>query len=117
MNQEKLEVLKNSLLAEKDDIILKSKAQNDIVDSQGDDTDAIQAKILLELNKRLAIRSKERMSQIEDALKKIEDKTYGICEDCEKEISERRLEFSPYSVTCAVCAEIREQEEATSRRL
>lgn len=116
MTPSKLEQLKKDLIAEKNEIIHKSKLNNDDLDSQGDDTDAIQAKILLELNKQLDRRAQEKISQIDEALKKIENKTYGICEDCEEDISEKRLQVSPYFKTCISCAEDREREELNTRR-
>jgi DnaK suppressor protein len=39
------------------------------------------------------------------ALKRIEKKKYGICEDCESEISESRLDAVPYARLCTSCQE------------
>jgi RNA polymerase-binding transcription factor DksA len=41
--------------------------------------------------------------QIQDALKKISDGTYGVCENCGKPISAQRLELIPYALHCARC--------------
>jgi RNA polymerase-binding protein DksA len=44
-----------------------------------------------------------RLKDIQDALKKIEDGTYGICEVCGKPIEEDRLEANPAARTCKAC--------------
>lgn len=40
---------------------------------------------------------------IEEALKRIEDKTYGICLQCEKPIPKQRLMAMPYAGLCLDC--------------
>ena len=40
---------------------------------------------------------------IREALKKIEEGTYGTCESCEKPIAAPRLEMIPYASLCAKC--------------
>lgn len=42
-----------------------------------------------------------RYDTIIAALKKIEDKTYGVCDVCGEPISEARLEANPAAATCA----------------
>lgn len=46
---------------------------------------------------------KNRLSDIETALKKINNGKYGICEDCGKKISEELLEINPESKLCKDC--------------
>lgn len=41
-----------------------------------------------------------RLSSVEKALQKIEDKTYGKCEVCGEKIEENRLEANPSAKTC-----------------
>lgn len=45
------------------------------------------------------------LEQIEYALEKIEDGTYGICEECGCQIPRFRLKAVPYAVMCVKCAE------------
>ena len=47
----------------------------------------------------------ERLTDINKALGKIEDGTYGICEICNKKIEEDRLEANPAALTCKECME------------
>lgn len=40
---------------------------------------------------------------IEEALKRIEDKTFGVCLQCEKPIAKQRLMAMPYASLCVDC--------------
>ncbi len=86
------------------------------VDTDGDETDSIQGNMLIELNNQLSTRNAAKLGQIHSALSKIEDGTYGICEECGEQIPEKRLLINPYFVTCVSCAEDREAEEKQRRR-
>jgi len=45
------------------------------------------------------------ITQITHALERIEEGSYGECEDCGGMISEQRLEVVPYTSQCIECAE------------
>jgi DnaK suppressor protein len=64
-------------------------------------------------NFTLRIRDRERqlIGKIKDALERIEDGTYGICESCEEEISEKRLKARPVTTLCIDCKKKQEDEE------
>ncbi len=68
-------------------------------------------------NFELRIRDRERklLSKIEAALQKIEDGTYGICDECGEQISEKRLEYRPEATLCITCKTKEEEEEKKSR--
>ncbi len=51
----------------------------------------------------LAANERERLFEIEDALKRIDDKKFGICEKCSKPINKSRLKALPYSRMCMNC--------------
>ncbi|CAH2029945.1 RNA polymerase-binding protein DksA [Trichlorobacter ammonificans] len=61
----------------------------------------------------LRIRDRERklLGKIKEALGRIEDGTYGICEDCGAEISEARLKARPVTTQCIDCKIEEEQKE------
>src|SRR5437773_227243 len=48
----------------------------------------------------LSDREREKLQAIEDALERIEDGSYGICESCESEIAAGRLEALPFTRLC-----------------
>jgi RNA polymerase-binding transcription factor DksA len=44
------------------------------------------------------------MKEINEALARIDQNTFGVCERCRKEISKERLHAIPYARHCAPCA-------------
>ena len=64
------------------------------------DSDADQAE---EFENELSVGDtmRDRLSQIEEALEKIEAGTYGICEECGRVIEDKVLEAAPESILCA----------------
>lgn len=52
----------------------------------------------------------EVLSEIEHALEKMDDGTYGYCETCQKRIKKGRLEAIPYTRYCISCQEVAERE-------
>lgn len=44
--------------------------------------------------------TRQRLEQVEDALGRIDDGTYGICEVCGDRISDARLEALPFTTFC-----------------
>ena len=64
-------------------------------------------------NFTLRIRDRERklIGKIKEALERIEQGTYGICEDCEEEISTERLKARPVTTLCIDCKKTQETEE------
>ncbi len=64
-------------------------------------------------NFELRIRDRERklINKIKEALERIEDGTYGICESCEEDISEERLKARPVTTLCIDCKTKQEDEE------
>ena len=115
MNKTFLAKIKNLLLEQKSELI-KQAAQEVVIDTEGDETDEIQGNILLGITKQLNTRNSAKLAQIEAALKRVEDKTYGLCQDCEEPIPEKRLLHNPHFQTCVACAETREAEEKQRKR-
>ena len=52
----------------------------------------------------------KELKEIEDALKAVDDGTYGICEMCDELIAIARLKAKPFAKYCTVCREIHEEE-------
>jgi len=63
----------------------------------------------------------ETLNKIEEALRRVEEGTYGFCFECGEEISEKRLRALPFAVRCKDCEEAREvaaqRERVLSRRV
>lgn len=109
LNKNFIQNMKTNLLSQKHDLLSKSARDQDI-DTDGDEIDEIQGKMLIELNNQLNVRNSEKLLQIEDALSRIDNHSYGICEDCDEEIPEKRLLINPHFLICVSCAEARESD-------
>ena len=59
----------------------------------------------------------ETLNKIEEALKRLEDGSFGYCFECGEEISERRLRALPFAVRCKDCEEAREMAEQRERQM
>src|SRR4030042_1228638 len=59
----------------------------------------------LELEKRLALenRIRQEIASVEHALEKIEEGTYGLCDNCGKKIDPERMEALPQASLCLSC--------------
>ena len=55
---------------------------------------------------RLAADLQESLDDVDDALGRLDDGTYGLCERCGKPISEARLEAMPTARRCLDCAKL-----------
>jgi len=75
----------------------------DLVDQAGDERDR-------ELSLLLTGRDKEKLSAIDEALEKLEEGTYGICEECGDKIGPGRLKVMPLAKYCVNCQSKLEKE-------
>ena len=57
----------------------------------------------------LASNERQSLYELSDALKKIEDGTYGFCESCKSLIAKNRLKAVPYARMCVKCQEKKEK--------
>ena len=64
-------------------------------------------------NFELRIRDRERrlIRKIRDALDRLENGTFGICDTCGENISQKRLEARPVTTLCIECKKKQENEE------
>ena len=54
----------------------------------------------------------ETLAKIDDALRRVEEGTYGTCAECGSEITEARLRAVPFATLCISCqARVEEREE------
>ncbi|HTL45138.1 MAG TPA: TraR/DksA family transcriptional regulator [Vicinamibacterales bacterium] len=57
----------------------------------------------------------ETLTKIDEALRRLEEGSYGYCFECGEEISERRLRALPFAVRCKDCEEAREVRQQRER--
>ncbi len=101
--------MQSDLLKRKEELLSKFGEVIEI-DVDGDETDEIQGNLILQFNQHMNNRNSNQLRQINDALNRLKENNYGLCQDCEEEISEKRLMANPCFLTCISCAEERELE-------
>jgi DnaK suppressor protein len=58
----------------------------------------------------------DALARIDEALDRVNEGHYGLCESCGAEISEARLSALPFALRCTHCEERKEDAEETRRR-
>ncbi|HSR11191.1 MAG TPA: TraR/DksA family transcriptional regulator, partial [Thermodesulfobacteriota bacterium] len=82
----------------------------DIVDQAGDERDR-------ELSLLLSGRDKEKLLAINEALEKIREGSYGICEECGERIGPGRLKVMPLATFCVMCQSKLEKEVTLQKKV
>lgn len=95
--KEKIEELENSERLEADG--------TGYTNHQADDATAVYDQTANETQLKA---TRGRLRQVEESLARFEAGTYGICENCGREIDIARLEAIPYTALCMRCAETRD---------
>jgi DnaK suppressor protein len=81
-----------------------------------DAAETSEADIQDEIELALIQMKSETLHKIEEALHRLDERTYGYCFECGDEISEKRLRALPFAVRCKDCEETREQAEQRERQ-
>lgn len=81
-------------------------------DERMDEVDQASSEYMQAFSFRLRGRERFLMDKIEHALLKIDQGTFGICEECDEPISLKRLQARPEAQLCIQCKESQEREEA-----
>lgn len=63
-----------------------------------------------ELSMNIVSSEQEVLYQIDDALKRIDDGSFGVCQQCNEAISMSRLKAVPYASLCIGCQRAKEQK-------
>jgi len=112
---EMLQDMKKQLLKEMQGRV---KEETEGVKDEGRDTyDLASDERDREINFILNDREREKLLAIDEALQRMKDKTYGICESCEGEIQLGRLKILPFTRLCVKCQEENEKESKRQKTL
>lgn len=106
--KKKLLKMKNEIINKLSEVYSESKeVEPEIAQDIGDRAETSYTKEFL-----LSLSNTERkqLQLIDNALKRIEDGQYGICQKCHKEIGKKRLEIIPWALYCIDCQEKVEEE-------
>ena len=119
---EKQDEMKAVLLKIKEDTLKEiSKAMKSGTDAptgepSGDIYDQASSERDRELGLLLGDREREKLKNIDEALLKINEGEYGICEECEEEIPIGRLKVVPFARYCVKCKADIEKLQAQTKR-
>jgi len=108
--------LKNSLLKMREELLKEIdegiKIQRDVAGRDvGDFYDDVDIEKDRQMYHMLGEREREKIKAIDEALEKIDDNTYGRCEECDEKINKERLKILPFAKYCVTCkAEIEKRE-------
>jgi DnaK suppressor protein len=103
------EEMRGILLKMRDDLIkeISSKAKTESVEvtnqAIGDIYDQATSERDRELNLLIGDRDREKLAEIDDALERITEGAYGICEECGLKIPKERLKIMPFAHLCVTC--------------
>jgi DnaK suppressor protein len=116
MNKAQLKKFKTMLEEKRDEIVKKAKqtlSEDMMLDANDlpDEMDLASSEYLQSFTFRLRGREKSFLDKIEKALAKIEDGSFGNCEECGEEITLKRLEARPETTLCIRCKEDQERAE------
>ncbi|MFO8163214.1 MAG: RNA polymerase-binding protein DksA [Thermodesulfobacteriota bacterium] len=118
MDQKQLEYFREILQSQLDGLIEEAfktvNGMTSLKDNFPDPTD--RASLETDRNFLLRIRDRERklIEKIREALERIDNGTFGICEICGKEIGEERLKARPVTTQCIECKKKQEAREKAS---
>ena len=114
LSKTKLQKFKMTFENKRQEIIKAIKNLDVELDFDGDEVDAVQGFVLSDLVDKFSKRDIDKLNKLEAALKRIDSGTFGVCENCEALISEKRLLALPACMTCISCAE---QEEIEAKHM
>ncbi|RME68252.1 MAG: TraR/DksA family transcriptional regulator [Nitrospirae bacterium] len=112
--EERKERLRRLLLQKKQEVLEEAKVEigkfirgenKQEVETALDDGDWSVVDLNEDLNLKKLTSHKEMLNKIDEALRKLDEGTYGICEECGAEIPEERLKIIPFAIYCVDCME------------
>lgn len=114
MKKTDLELLKKKLLNDRSEILNKISllTKEDIsisTEDLPDETDLATSIINQQVSFRMRERELAKLRRIEEALYRMENQNYGLCEECDEEISLQRLNNQPWADLCIIHAEEKER--------
>ena len=119
MNERQLEYFKQKLLNWKEDILLESRETLVHLQSETENHPDLADRATSETDRALELRTRDRqrklISKIDEAIRRIEDKSFGYCEDTGEPIGVARLEARPIATLSLEAQERHERRERVHR--
>ena len=113
--RKKLDEQKRQLLAEAEGTI--NDSMNPEIENFPDMGDQAAAESDRSFELRIRDRERKLLAKIREAIERIDEGTYGICDECGDEISNKRLEARPVTTQCIECKTLQENQERAQKGL
>jgi DnaK suppressor protein len=117
MRRRDLNTFRKLLSARLEELLMEAeRTKNTVKGSEEPSSDAIEQasdQFDREILLRLRDRESKLMIKIKDVLEKIDNGTFGICEECGEEISLKRLRARPMATLCIEC---KHEQEALEKK-
>ncbi|MGE5645310.1 MAG: TraR/DksA family transcriptional regulator [Acidobacteriota bacterium] len=118
MTQRDMAAYKKMLAAKRAELSAGLLSREEIaVERSADQADEIQRALERELVIRNLDSRAHLLRNVEAALERIEDGSYGVCLECEEEINPKRLAAVPWTALCIDCQERADREQAAQQSL
>ncbi len=108
---------KQALVAKRAELSAGFHVDEIVVERQADPADEIQRAAESELALRRLAWQTATLRDAVAALRRIDDGSYGICVECDEQISPKRLAVFPWTPVCVKCQGAAEGEEQPRSRL
>jgi len=119
MNERQLEYFKQKLLKWKEDILRESRETLTHLQSETENHPDLADRASSETDRALELRTRDRqrklISKIDEAMRRIEDGSYGYCEETGEPIGVARLEARPIATLSLEAQERHERRERVHR--
>jgi DnaK suppressor protein len=119
MNEQQLEYFRNKLLSWKEDILRESRETLTHLQSETENHPDLADRASSETDRALELRTRDRqrklISKIDEAIRRIEDGSYGYCEETGEPIGLARLEARPIATLSLEAQERHERRERVHR--
>ena len=119
MNERQLEYFKQKLNAWKEDILRESRETLSHLQKETENHSDIADRASSETDRSLELRTRDRqrklISKIDEAIRRIDDGSYGYCEETGEPISLARLEARPIATLSLEAQERHERRERVHR--
>ena len=119
MNERQLDYFRQKLLRWKEDILKESRETVSHLQAETENHPDIADRASSETDRSLELRTRDRqrklISKIDDALRRIEDGSYGYCEETGEPITLARLEARPIATLSLEAQERHERRERVHR--
>jgi DnaK suppressor protein len=115
----KLQEIKKNLLFQKKELLIGAiEALNELPGQTTFPDLGDQATAEIDRNFMLRLKGRERklLKKIEEAIERINQGVFGICDKCGEEINIKRLEARPVTTMCIECKTLQEEEEKLRER-